>query len=135
MVIFGISWGPIVSLTRVHHSQFGACSLKMALYSFFACSSLGQCLQRSSHRVYAAKASHTAPFPIGLGISLVSIEHSDDEILQAVADEACSFTTVGLITPVLVQRTGYGAFAFFAVWCFLSMIWVVSCTSPPTSTM
>ena len=62
-------------------------------------------------------------------------ERSDDEILQAVADEACSFTTVGLITPVLVQRTGYGAFAFFAVWGLLSMIWVGSCTSPPTSTM
>ncbi|KDN52636.1 putative MFS monosaccharide transporter [Tilletiaria anomala UBC 951] len=30
---------------------------------------------------------------------------------------------VGLITPVLVQNTGYGAFVFFACFSFLSIIW------------
>ncbi|KAF2758238.1 putative MFS monosaccharide transporter [Pseudovirgaria hyperparasitica] len=30
---------------------------------------------------------------------------------------------VGLITPPMVQNTGFGAFAFFAVFCFLSFVW------------
>lgn len=29
----------------------------------------------------------------------------------------------GLITPPLVQNTGYGAYVFFAVFCFLSLVW------------
>lgn len=32
-------------------------------------------------------------------------------------------TIVGLITPPLVQKTGYGAFAFFAVWAAASGVW------------
>ncbi|OCL04302.1 putative MFS monosaccharide transporter, partial [Glonium stellatum] len=30
---------------------------------------------------------------------------------------------IGLITPPLVQNTGYGAYAFFAVFCLLSLVW------------
>ena len=30
---------------------------------------------------------------------------------------------VGLITPPLVQNTGFGAYIFFAVFCFLSLLW------------
>ncbi|POR38574.1 Putative glucose transporter rco-3 [Tolypocladium paradoxum] len=30
---------------------------------------------------------------------------------------------VGLITPPLVQNTGFGAYIFFAVFCFLSFLW------------
>ncbi|KAG8532806.1 uncharacterized protein KY384_002684 [Bacidia gigantensis] len=30
---------------------------------------------------------------------------------------------IGLITPPLVQNTGYGAFTFFAVFCLLSLVW------------
>lgn len=29
----------------------------------------------------------------------------------------------GLITPPLVQNTGFGAYAFFAVFCLLSLVW------------
>ena len=29
----------------------------------------------------------------------------------------------GLITPPLVQNTGFGAYTFFAVFCLLSLIW------------
>lgn len=29
----------------------------------------------------------------------------------------------GLITPPLVQDTGFGAYTFFAVFCLLSLIW------------
>ncbi|OJJ29685.1 hypothetical protein ASPWEDRAFT_294655 [Aspergillus wentii DTO 134E9] len=31
---------------------------------------------------------------------------------------------IGLITPPLVQNTGYGAYTFFAVFCILSFVWV-----------
>lgn len=30
---------------------------------------------------------------------------------------------IGLITPPLVQNTGYGTYAFFCVFCTLSLIW------------
>lgn len=30
---------------------------------------------------------------------------------------------IGLITPPLVQDTGYGAYVFFAVFCLLSLVW------------
>ncbi len=30
---------------------------------------------------------------------------------------------IGLITPPLVENTGYGAYVFFAVFCLLSLIW------------
>lgn len=30
---------------------------------------------------------------------------------------------IGLITPPLVQNTGYGAYIFFAVFCVLSLLW------------
>jgi hypothetical protein len=30
---------------------------------------------------------------------------------------------IGLITPPLVQNTGYGAYTFFAVFCLLSLAW------------
>lgn len=30
---------------------------------------------------------------------------------------------IGLITPPLVENTGYGAYVFFAVFCLLSCIW------------
>ena len=29
----------------------------------------------------------------------------------------------GLITPPLVQNTGFGAYTFFAVFCLLSLLW------------
>ena len=29
----------------------------------------------------------------------------------------------GLITPPLVQNTGFGAYTFFAVFCLLSLVW------------
>lgn len=29
----------------------------------------------------------------------------------------------GLITPPLVQNTGFGAYVFFAVFCLMSLIW------------
>ncbi|PHH82141.1 hypothetical protein CDD82_6831 [Ophiocordyceps australis] len=32
---------------------------------------------------------------------------------------------VGLITPPLVQNTGYGAYVFFAAFCFLSLLWTL----------
>ena len=31
---------------------------------------------------------------------------------------------IGLITPPLVESTGYGAYVFFAVFCLLSLLWV-----------
>jgi hypothetical protein len=31
---------------------------------------------------------------------------------------------VGLITPVMVESTGWGAYAFFAFFCLLSLLWV-----------
>ncbi|KAF2768501.1 putative MFS monosaccharide transporter [Teratosphaeria nubilosa] len=31
---------------------------------------------------------------------------------------------IGLITPPLVEHTGYGAYVFFAVFCLLSFVWV-----------
>ena len=30
---------------------------------------------------------------------------------------------IGLVTPALIQKTGYGAYVFFAVFCLLSGIW------------
>lgn len=30
---------------------------------------------------------------------------------------------IGLVTPPLVQKTGYGAYVFFAVFCLLSLVW------------
>lgn len=30
---------------------------------------------------------------------------------------------IGLITPPLVQNTGFGAYTFFAVFCLLSLVW------------
>jgi len=30
---------------------------------------------------------------------------------------------IGLITPPLVQNTGFGAYVFFAVFCALSFVW------------
>ena len=30
---------------------------------------------------------------------------------------------IGLITPPLVQNTGFGAYTFFAVFCLLSLLW------------
>ncbi|KAL9128527.1 MAG: hypothetical protein Q9217_002823 [Psora testacea] len=39
---------------------------------------------------------------------------------------------IGLITPSLVQNTGFGAYTFFAVFCLLSMIWTF-CFVPETS--
>ncbi|KAI8713797.1 MFS domain-containing protein [Fusarium sp. LHS14.1] len=34
---------------------------------------------------------------------------------------------IGLITPPLVQKTGFGAYVFFAVFCLLSLVWVWFC--------
>ncbi|CAI6089296.1 unnamed protein product [Clonostachys chloroleuca] len=34
---------------------------------------------------------------------------------------------IGLITPPLVQQTGFGAYVFFAVFCLLSFVWVWFC--------
>jgi hypothetical protein len=34
---------------------------------------------------------------------------------------------IGLITPPLVQQTGFGAYVFFAVFCLLSLVWVWFC--------
>ncbi|TEA16375.1 putative glucose transporter rco-3 [Colletotrichum sidae] len=34
---------------------------------------------------------------------------------------------IGLVTPPLVQNTGYGAYIFFAVFCLLSLIWTWFC--------
>lgn len=31
---------------------------------------------------------------------------------------------IGLITPPLVEGTGYGAYVFFAIFCLLSLFWV-----------
>lgn len=31
---------------------------------------------------------------------------------------------IGLITPPLVQNTGFGAYVFFAVFCLLALVWV-----------
>lgn len=31
---------------------------------------------------------------------------------------------IGLITPPLVQNTGFGAYTFFAVFCLLALVWV-----------
>lgn len=31
---------------------------------------------------------------------------------------------IGLITPPMIQGTGFGTYVFFAVFCFLSFIWV-----------
>jgi hypothetical protein len=31
---------------------------------------------------------------------------------------------IGLITPPLVQKTGFGAYIFFAVFCVISFVWV-----------
>jgi len=31
---------------------------------------------------------------------------------------------IGLITPPLVESTGFGAYVFFAVFCLLSLLWV-----------
>ena len=39
---------------------------------------------------------------------------------------------IGLITPPLVTNTGFGAYAFFAVFCLLSLIWTL-CFVPETS--
>ena len=39
---------------------------------------------------------------------------------------------IGLITPPLVQNTGYGAFVFFAAFSALSLVWVYFCV-PETS--
>lgn len=33
---------------------------------------------------------------------------------------------IGLITPPLVESTGFGAYVFFAVFCLLSFVWTVS---------
>lgn len=33
----------------------------------------------------------------------------------------------GLITPPLVEGTGYGAYVFFAVFCVLSGVWTFFC--------
>lgn len=30
---------------------------------------------------------------------------------------------IGLITPPLVQNTGFGAYTFFAVFCLLALVW------------
>ena len=30
---------------------------------------------------------------------------------------------IGLITPPLVQNTGFGAYVFFAIFCLISLIW------------
>lgn len=34
---------------------------------------------------------------------------------------------IGLITPPLVQNTGYGAYVFFAIFCLLSLVWTYFC--------
>ncbi|KAL4955806.1 general substrate transporter [Aspergillus filifer] len=39
---------------------------------------------------------------------------------------------IGLITPPLIQDTGYGAYVFFAVFCTLAFIWAYFCV-PETS--
>ncbi|RMZ13975.1 hypothetical protein D0864_00294 [Hortaea werneckii] len=33
---------------------------------------------------------------------------------------------IGLITPPLVENTGFGAYTFFAVFCLLSFVWTFS---------
>ena len=38
----------------------------------------------------------------------------------------CNFI-IGLITPPLVQNTGYGAYVFFAVFCLISLVWTWFC--------
>lgn len=30
---------------------------------------------------------------------------------------------IGLLTPPLVEKTGYGAYIFFALFCLLSLVW------------
>lgn len=35
--------------------------------------------------------------------------------------------TIGLITPPLVENTGYGAYVFFALFCLLSGVWTYFC--------
>lgn len=42
------------------------------------------------------------------------------------------FRLQGLITPPLVQNTGFGAYVFFAVFCFLSLAWTF-CFVPETN--
>lgn len=43
-----------------------------------------------------------------------------------------TFHNQGLITPPLVQNTGYGAYVFFAIFCFLSGIWTFFCVPETT---
>jgi len=54
-------------------------------------------------------------------------------LLRHFTDRSLSFSTscnwlfnfiIGLITPPLVENTGFGAYVFFAVFCLLSLIWV-----------
>lgn len=46
---------------------------------------------------------------------------------KGVAISSCSNwlnnSIIGLVTPTLMQRSGWGAYAFFAVFCLLSGIW------------
>ncbi|RSM15003.1 hypothetical protein CEP52_001144 [Fusarium oligoseptatum] len=40
---------------------------------------------------------------------------------------------IGLITPPLIQETGFGAYVFFAVFCLLSFVWTYFCVPETNS--
>lgn len=62
--------------------------------------------------------SHFRRAPIGSSKSTSCYFYSE----QTLTSRPSNFI-IGLITPPLVENTGYGAYVFFAVFCLLSLIW------------
>lgn len=52
------------------------------------------------------------------------LHHREYPPLNPISNEILTWNDIqGLITPPLVQNTGFGAYTFFAVFCLLAFVW------------
>jgi MFS family permease len=117
MLAFGASW--VSDLIRRWVDQI---YVNQQLTNFDRAPCRGQCPPKSSPLVSVLKASrkHSPNRPQILHY-LAQLTHQSS--LSTCSNWLFNFL-IGLLTPPLVESTGYGAYVFFAVFCLLSLVWV-----------
>ncbi|KAI9730107.1 MAG: hypothetical protein M1834_006099 [Cirrosporium novae-zelandiae] len=63
------------------------------------------------------------PVPWALPAEIFPSSHRAKGVALTTCSNWLNNFIIGLITPPLVQNTGYGAYTFFAIFCFLAGIW------------
>jgi MFS family permease len=111
MLGFGASW--------VSHYQSKCCQQRILIHVNRVLSH-GQCHPKSSPPASVPRVSRKSCFNI--------LFSSNDPLTYTPRlSTSCNWLfnfIIGLITPPLIESTGFGAYVFFAVFCLLSLFWV-----------